>query len=34
LIDEVYRGVQGLLTAHPADYEFHYIQVAALLTRQ
>jgi hypothetical protein len=33
LIEEVYRRVQALITANPADYEFHYVQVAALLTR-
>jgi hypothetical protein len=33
LIDEVYRQVPGRLIAHPENYEFHYIQVATLLTR-
>jgi gibberellin A4 carboxyl methyltransferase len=33
LIEEVYQRVQVRLLANPADYEFHYIEVAALLTR-
>ncbi len=33
VIEEVYRRVQARLCADPADYEFHYIEVAALLTR-
>jgi hypothetical protein len=33
LIEEVYRRIQALLLEKPSDYEFHYIQVAALLTR-
>ena len=33
VIDEVYQQVQARLSAYPADYEFHYIEVAALLRR-
>ncbi len=33
LLDAVYERVRARLHANPADYEFHYIQVAALLTR-
>jgi gibberellin A4 carboxyl methyltransferase len=34
LIEETYQRVQARLIANPADYEFHYIEVAALLTRE
>jgi gibberellin A4 carboxyl methyltransferase len=33
VIEEVYQRVEARLIANPADYEFHYIEVAALLTR-
>ena len=33
LLDAVYERVRARLHASPAEYEFHYIQVAALLTR-
>ena len=33
LIADVYQRVQARLVANRDDYEFHYIQVAALLTR-
>lgn len=32
-VDEIYRRVEKRLVADPARYEFHYISVAALLTR-
>jgi hypothetical protein len=32
-LDEIYRRVEQRLAANPARYEFHYISVAALLTR-
>ena len=32
-LDEIYRRVEQRLIADPARYEFHYISVAALLTR-
>ncbi len=34
LIGAVYERVPAALTANPANYEFHYIQVAAFLTRR
>jgi hypothetical protein len=33
LIEDVFQSVTALLLAQPAEYEFHYIEVAALLTR-
>jgi gibberellin A4 carboxyl methyltransferase len=33
LLGSVYERVRARLAADPTDYEFHYIQVAALLTR-
>jgi hypothetical protein len=33
LLDDVYRRVRNRLIADPAGYEFHFIEVAALLTR-
>ncbi len=33
LLAELYQRVQARLVANPENYEFHYIQVAALLTR-
>ena len=34
LIADLYSGVVERLTADPTGYAFHYIQVAALLTRR
>ena len=33
ILDRVYRQAEKWLAADPARYEFHYISVAALLTR-
>jgi hypothetical protein len=33
-IEHLYERMEMLLAANPAEYEFHYIQVAALLTRR
>ncbi len=33
LIDAIYQRVEARLLADPAAYEFHYVQIAALLTR-